>query len=85
MLRLVDLVQENKERLATSISIEQGKTLADARAEVHRGVQVVEHMCGLPTHWMGHVLEVASNMETRTYREPLGVVGAVCPFSTYYI
>lgn len=30
---------------------------------------------------MGEVLEVAKDMETRSYREPLGVVAAICPFS----
>jgi len=28
-------------------------------------------------------LEVAKDMETRSYREPLGVVAAICPFSVY--
>jgi acyl-CoA reductase-like NAD-dependent aldehyde dehydrogenase len=27
------------------------------------------------------VLQVAKDMETRSYREPLGVVAAICPFS----
>jgi acyl-CoA reductase-like NAD-dependent aldehyde dehydrogenase len=30
---------------------------------------------------MGEVLEVAKDMETRSYREPLGVVASICPFS----
>jgi malonate-semialdehyde dehydrogenase (acetylating)/methylmalonate-semialdehyde dehydrogenase len=30
---------------------------------------------------MGEVLEVAKDMETRNYREPLGVVASICPFS----
>ncbi|KAH8821879.1 putative methylmalonate-semialdehyde dehydrogenase [Xylogone sp. PMI_703] len=81
LLTLVSLVKQNRDRLATSVSIEQGKTLADARAEIHRGVQVTEHLCGLPSLWMGDVLEVASGMETRTYREPLGVVAGICPFN----
>lgn len=29
----------------------------------------------------GEVLEVAKDMETRSYREPLGIVAAICPFS----
>lgn len=29
----------------------------------------------------GEVLEVAKDMETRSYREPLGIVAAICPFN----
>lgn len=32
---------------------------------------------------VGEVLEVAKDMETRAYREPLGVVAAICPFSEF--
>lgn len=83
MFKLTSLVREHSDRLATAISIEQGKTFLDAKAEIHRGVQVTEHLCGIPSQWMGSNLEVADGMETRTFREPLGVVAAVCPFSTY--
>ncbi|EPQ66825.1 Bgt-897-2 [Blumeria graminis f. sp. tritici] len=31
---------------------------------------------------LGEVLEVAKDMETKSYREPLGIVAAICPFST---
>lgn len=29
----------------------------------------------------GELLEVAKDMETRMWREPLGIVAAICPFS----
>jgi acyl-CoA reductase-like NAD-dependent aldehyde dehydrogenase len=34
---------------------------------------------------MGEVLEVAKDMETRSYREPLGVVASICPFSKRFL
>jgi malonate-semialdehyde dehydrogenase (acetylating)/methylmalonate-semialdehyde dehydrogenase len=81
MFKYVALIRENWDRLAASITLEQGKTLADARGDVHRGLQVAETACGITTQLTGEVLEVAKDMETRSYREPLGVVTAICPFN----
>lgn len=81
MFRLAGLVRENMDRLAASITLEQGKTLADAKGDVLRGLQVVETACGITTQIPGEVLEVAKDMETRSYREPLGVVASICPFN----
>jgi malonate-semialdehyde dehydrogenase (acetylating) / methylmalonate-semialdehyde dehydrogenase len=81
MFKFVALIRENWDRLAASITLEQGKTFADAKGDVLRGLQVAEAACGAPELLKGEVLEVAKDMETRTYREPLGVVAAICPFS----
>ncbi|KAI7505675.1 putative methylmalonate-semialdehyde dehydrogenase [Hortaea werneckii] len=81
MFKFVALIRENWDRLAASITLEQGKTFADARGDVLRGLQVAETACGITTQAPGQVLEVANNMETREYREPLGVVAAICPFN----
>ena len=69
------------DRLAASITLEQGKTFADAKGDVLRGLQVCETACGITTQMTGEVIEVAKDMETRSYREPLGVVAAICPFN----
>lgn len=82
MFKFVALIRENWDRLAASITLEQGKTFADAKGDVLRGLQVAEAACGASELLKGEVLEVAKDMETRTYREPLGVVAAICPFST---
>ncbi|KAI0206186.1 Aldehyde/histidinol dehydrogenase [Astrocystis sublimbata] len=81
MFKFVGLIRENWDRLAASITLEQGKTFADARGDVLRGLQVAEAACGAPEFMKGEVLEVAKDMETRTYKEPLGVVAAICPFN----
>lgn len=81
MFKFVQLIRENWDRLAASITLEQGKTFADAKGDVLRGLQVAEAACGAPELLKGEVLEVAKDMETRTYREPLGVVAAICPFN----
>ncbi|KAL9107682.1 MAG: hypothetical protein Q9227_007489 [Pyrenula ochraceoflavens] len=81
MFKFVNLIRENWDRLAASITLEQGKTFADAKGDVLRGLQVAETACGITTQLTGEVLEVAKDMETRSYREPLGVVAAICPFN----
>ncbi|MCJ1409589.1 hypothetical protein MMC19_003670 [Ptychographa xylographoides] len=81
MFKFVALIRENWDRLAASITLEQGKTFADARGDVLRGLQVAETACGITTQLTGEVLEVSKDMETRSYREPLGVTAAICPFN----
>ncbi|MDI1488252.1 MAG: aldehyde dehydrogenase (NADP(+)) ald6 [Ramalina farinacea] len=81
MFKFVALIRQHWDRLAASITLEQGKTFADAKGDVLRGLQVAETACGITTQLTGEVLEVAKDMETRNYREPLGVVAAICPFN----
>lgn len=77
----VRLIRENWDRIAASITLEQGKTLPDARGDVLRGLQVAESATGITQQLTGEFLEVSQNMETKMYREPLGVVAAICPFN----
>jgi len=83
LFKFVGLIKANWDRLAASITLEQGKTFPDAKGDVLRGLQVAETACGITTQITGEVLEVAKDMETRSYREPLGVVAAICPFSKF--
>ena len=84
MFKFVALIRQHWNRLAASITLEQGKTFADAKGDVLRGLQVAETACGITTQMTGEVLEVAKDMETKSYKEPLGVVAAICPFSNYH-
>ncbi|KAM0463871.1 hypothetical protein ACHAO4_000595 [Trichoderma viride] len=81
LFRYVQLIKDNWDRLAASITLEQGKTFADAKGDVLRGLQVAEAAVGGPELLKGEVLEVAKDMETRSYREPLGVTASICPFN----
>jgi len=85
MFKYTALIREHWDRLAASITLEQGKTFGDAKGDVLRGLQVAETACGITTQLTGEVLEVSRDMETRVYKEPLGVVAAICPFSKYKI
>ena len=70
------------DELAENITKEQGKTLADARGDVFRGLEVVEHCCAMGTVMMGETAEsVSSNLDTYSYRVPLGVCAGIAPFN----
>ena len=68
--------------LAANITQEQGKTLPDAEGDVTRGLQVVEHCCSITSLQLGETLgSVTKDMDTYSYREPLGVCAGVTPFN----
>merc|ERR1719261_2101404 len=73
MLKFQALINENMDALAENITIEQGKTLADAKGDVFRGLEVVENSCSMSTIMMGETAQnLASNLDTYSYRVPLG-------------
>jgi len=83
--KLFDLRQRlvaRQEELARSVTIEMGKTIVDARAEVGRMIEMVEAACAIPTTMQGRVLEdVSRNVDAKTIRQPVGVCAAIVPFN----
>ena len=64
------------------ITREQGKTIADAKGDIFRGIEVVEFACGVAPMMMGETIEnVSAGMDTYSYRVPLGVCGGIAPFN----
>ncbi|KAK1359182.1 Methylmalonate-semialdehyde dehydrogenase (CoA acylating) [Heracleum sosnowskyi] len=53
MLKFQELIRRDMDKLAMNITTEQGKTLKDAQGDVFRGLEVVEHACGMATLQMG--------------------------------
>lgn len=82
MHKYAQLIRDNMKELAAIITKEQGKTLVDAEGDVFRGLEVVEHCCGLSSLALGETLEdVATNMDTYSVRQPLGVCAGIAPFN----
>jgi malonate-semialdehyde dehydrogenase (acetylating) / methylmalonate-semialdehyde dehydrogenase len=82
MLKLQALVREHMNRIAQTLSREQGKTLADAEGDVFRGLEVVEHACGIGSLQLGEFAEnVAGGVDTYTLRQPIGVCAGITPFN----
>lgn len=82
LFRLKALLEENKHSLARELSREHGKNLKETLGEIQRGIENVEHACGVPTLMMGDTLEdVASGIDCETVRQPLGVFVGVTPYN----
>ncbi|XP_075674061.1 methylmalonate-semialdehyde dehydrogenase [acylating], mitochondrial [Castanea sativa] len=82
MFKLQELIRRDIDKLALNITTEQGKTLKDAQGDVFRGLEVVEHACGMATLQMGeYVSNVSKGIDTYSIREPLGVCAGICPFN----
>lgn len=82
MFNFVNLINTHMDELAKSITTEQGKTLVDARGDVFRGLECVEHATSFTSLSMGETIEnVARNVDIYSYRQPLGVCAGVCPFN----
>lgn len=79
--KLVELLKEHQNSIATLIVKENGKTFSDALADVFRGIQMAEQACACTTELKGSVLEVSNHMETIMIKEPIGVVVSICPFN----
>jgi len=75
------LIRQYQKEIAANITLEQGKTHADAMGDVFRGLQVVDSMCNIPSMMKGESVEVAKDMDTTSIRVPLGVTAAICPFN----
>ena len=80
LFKLKQLLEENLDDLSRTITIENGKTLIEAKAEMRRAVENVEVACGIPMMMQGYNLEdVARGIDECMIRQPLGVVGVITP------
>jgi malonate-semialdehyde dehydrogenase (acetylating) / methylmalonate-semialdehyde dehydrogenase len=76
------LLEANADEIATIITSENGKTFAEARAELQRGIENVEVACGIPSLMQGYNLEdVARGIDETMIRQPIGVAAAITPFN----
>ncbi len=82
LFRFRNLLEEHVEELVYLISSEHGKARIDAQGEVRQAIYVVNFACGLPQLLKGEFSEnVATNIDTYSIRQPVGVVAAITPFN----
>ncbi|HKS06851.1 MAG TPA: CoA-acylating methylmalonate-semialdehyde dehydrogenase [Gemmatimonadaceae bacterium] len=82
LFRLKALLEDELESLATSLTTEHGKVRAESRGEIRRGIENIEHACGMPTLMMGETLEdIARGVDCETIRQPLGVFAGITPYN----
>jgi malonate-semialdehyde dehydrogenase (acetylating)/methylmalonate-semialdehyde dehydrogenase len=82
MFKFLELVQKEYDELARLLSSEHGKTFADAKGDIQRGLEVVEFACGIP-HLLKGEFSASAGPSTDLYslRQPLGVVAGITPFN----
>jgi len=82
MFRYKTILEAHVEELAALVVQENGKTLAEARGEVRRGIEVVALACGAPTLLLGGAIDqIANGIDEEMVRFPVGVVAGICPFN----
>nr|NIP59143.1 aldehyde dehydrogenase family protein [Gemmatimonadota bacterium]NIR79558.1 aldehyde dehydrogenase family protein [Gemmatimonadota bacterium]NIT88239.1 aldehyde dehydrogenase family protein [Gemmatimonadota bacterium]NIU32045.1 aldehyde dehydrogenase family protein [Gemmatimonadota bacterium]NIU36654.1 aldehyde dehydrogenase family protein [Gemmatimonadota bacterium] len=82
LFRLKALLDEHRDDLARELTREHGKNVAETAGEIQRGIENVEHACGIPTLMMGETLEdVARGIDCETVRQPLGVFAVITPYN----
>jgi malonate-semialdehyde dehydrogenase (acetylating)/methylmalonate-semialdehyde dehydrogenase len=82
LFKLKMLLEEHLDHIARIITLENGKTLAEAKGEMRRAIENVEVACGIPMMMQGYNLEdVARGIDEMMIRQPLGVVAAIVPFN----
>jgi malonate-semialdehyde dehydrogenase (acetylating)/methylmalonate-semialdehyde dehydrogenase len=82
LFRLRQLLNDNLEDLARTITLEAGKTYAESIGEMRRGIENIEVACGMPMMMQGVNNEnIARGIDEHMFRQPLGVVTAIVPFN----
>ncbi|MCP4359853.1 MAG: CoA-acylating methylmalonate-semialdehyde dehydrogenase [Chloroflexi bacterium] len=82
LFKLKNLLEDNFEELARTITIECGKTIGESRGEMRRAIENVEVACGIPKMMQGQLSEdIAPGIDELMIRQPVGVCAAITPFN----
>ncbi len=81
MFNLKSIMEKNVNELAELISLDNGKTVPDAKGSILRGKEVVEFATSLPTLLQGDSAPVGTGINCTMTQEPLGVVAGITPFN----
>lgn len=82
LMKFVDLLNRDMDKLAEALSREHGKTLPDAAGDVQRGLEVVEFCIGAPHHLKGEFTDSAGpGIDMYSMRQALGVTAGITPFN----
>ncbi|MCC4296760.1 CoA-acylating methylmalonate-semialdehyde dehydrogenase [Aurantimonas coralicida] len=82
MMKFVELLNRDMDKLAEVLSREHGKTIPDAKGDVQRGLEVAEFCIGAPHLLKGEFSEGAGpGIDLYSIRQALGVVAGITPFN----
>lgn len=82
LYKLKQLLEDNAEDIAKTITEECGKTLGESRGELQRAIENIEVACGTPMLIQSEFSEnIASGIDEFMIRQPLGVCACISPFN----
>ena len=81
LFRLKQLMERDLEELVWLLSHENGKTYAQAKGSVLKGIECVEYGCSLHNIAQGEQLDVSRGINCAVTYEPVGVCAGVVPFN----
>jgi malonate-semialdehyde dehydrogenase (acetylating)/methylmalonate-semialdehyde dehydrogenase len=82
LFRLKDAFEESFEDIARVLTTEQGKCIDEARGEVRRMIENIEHATGVTTLMCGYTLEdIATDIDCYGHRQPMGVFAGIVPYN----
>ena len=82
MMKFVDLLHRDMDKLAEALSREHGKTIPDAKGDIIRGLEVAEFCIGAAQMLKGEYSEGAGpGIDMYSIRQPVGVAAGITPFN----
>ena len=82
LYKLKQMLEDNVEEIARLITLECGKSYAEAKAEMQRGIENVETACATPTLMQSEFSEnVATGIDEFMIRQPIGICACIAPFN----
>ena len=82
LFRALEILGRRSEEIATAITTEEGKPIADARGEVRRAMNIIEYAAGEGRRMFGYTTpSELPNTVAYTVKRPLGVVGIITPWN----
>ncbi|MEX1014168.1 MAG: aldehyde dehydrogenase family protein, partial [Candidatus Paceibacterota bacterium] len=82
LFKFKELLEENLDDIAETITMESGKTFAESQGELRRAIENVEVACGAPILSQGYNSEdIANGIDEIMIRQPLGVTAIISPFN----
>ena len=82
LLKVAQLLRENKEKLARELTMEMGKVLVEARGDVQEAIDIAEYMAGEGRRLFGYT--TPSELKDKfclTIRRPFGICGLITPWN----
>jgi malonate-semialdehyde dehydrogenase (acetylating) / methylmalonate-semialdehyde dehydrogenase len=82
LMKFLELAARDNNKMAEILAREHGKTIADAKGDIQRGLEVVEFAIGAPQLMKGEYTDGAGpGIDIYSMRQALGVVAGITPFN----